>query len=131
MGRSDAGVGGSSSAGSGGMAGNGMAGNAGSSSGMPDGAVSFASDIWPILTANCATISCHGDGSFLPQHASSDVNKAYMEAQPVADRIIGRVSGALTPIMPQFCGPAPGFGSCLSLANVALIRQWVEQGAPP
>lgn len=92
--------------------------------------VSFETDVWPVLREKCAGAGCHGDGSFLPEHANADVNVAFEEAAPVADRIIGRVSGQLTPIMPQGCGPAPGFGMCLSLDEVALIRAWVEQGAP-
>jgi hypothetical protein len=92
--------------------------------------VSFADDVWPVLRANCAGAGCHGEGSFLPEHANSDVDVAFEEASPVADLIAGRVSGQLTPIMPQGCGPAPGFGMCLSLDEVALIRAWVEQGAP-
>lgn len=117
-------------AGTGGTGGTG--GNAGTDgTGVADEEVTFATDIWPILTASCSGASCHGDGSFLPRHASSDVSTAYEEAQPVAERIEGRVSGELTPIMPQMCGRAPGFGTCLSLAQVALIRAWIEQGAPP
>jgi len=96
-----------------------------------DGPPSFASDIWPILTANCSSIACHGDGSFLPQHAHSDVTVAYEEAEPVADLIAGRVSGQLMPIMPQFCGPAPGLGECLSIAEVQLIQAWAAADAPP
>jgi hypothetical protein len=100
---------------------------AGTGSDAPPG---FASDVWPILTANCGNVSCHGDGSFLPQHAHSDVEVAYEEAKLVADTIAGRVSGQLMPIMPQFCGPAPGLGECLSLAEVQLIQAWAEAGAP-
>ncbi|HTV23266.1 MAG TPA: hypothetical protein VMG12_31475 [Polyangiaceae bacterium] len=92
--------------------------------------VSFQEDVWPVLVAHCAGVGCHGAGSFLPEHANADVNVAFEEAAPVADRIAGRVSGQLMPIMPQNCGPAPGFGMCLSLDEVALIRAWVEQGAP-
>jgi hypothetical protein len=96
-----------------------------------DAAPGFAADVYPILVANCGGVACHGDGSFLPQHAHSDVEIAFEEAQPVADRIAGRVSGQLTPIMPQFCGPAPGVGECLSIAEVQLIQAWAESGALP
>jgi hypothetical protein len=100
-------------------------------SGMDDlDDVGFEDDVWPVLVAHCAGVGCHGAGSFLPEHANADVNVAFEEAAPVADRIAGRVSGQLMPIMPQNCGPAPGFGMCLSLDEVALIRAWVEQGAP-
>lgn len=129
-GASNAGSAGTSAAGTS-SAGTGM-GTAGSGgAGMQAEDVSFATDVWPILTANCSGVGCHGDGSFLPEHASSNVDTAYGEAEEVADLILGRVSGALMPIMPQFCGPAPGFGECLSLEEVALIRAWVDQGAAP
>jgi hypothetical protein len=108
-------------------AGGGSGGMAGAGSEIPP---SFASDVWPILTANCGNVSCHGDGSFLPQHAHSDVAVAYDEAQPVADLMAGRVSGQIMPIMPQFCGPAPGLGECLSVDEVQLIQAWAEAGAP-
>lgn len=138
-----AGAAGSSMAGagtaSGGSAGTGTAAG-GAAGGMPSGdmtsgtdelaMVSFETDVWPVLRAHCDGAGCHGDGSFLPEHANPDVDVAFEEAQPVADLIAGRVAGALTPIMPQGCGPAPGFGTCLSLDEVALIRAWVDQGAP-
>jgi hypothetical protein len=121
--------------GRGGAAGTGMAagGAAGDmpASGMGELAmVSFESDVWPVLRENCAGAGCHGEGSFLVEHANSDVDVAFDEAAPFAEAIAGRVSVELTPIMPQGCGPAPGFGMCLSLDEVALIRAWVEQGAP-
>jgi hypothetical protein len=96
-----------------------------------DTQVSFAADIWPILTENCSGPSCHGEESFLPQHANPDVDMAYAEAFPVADLIAGRVAGDLTPIMPQFCTPGPGAGTCLTFAQIDLIRTWFEQGAAP
>lgn len=128
------GVGGSSAAGGNSNAGTGMtaAGSngmsaAGTANDMPP---TFAVDVWPILTANCGTVSCHGDNSFLPQHAHSDVNVAYEVAQSRGDLIAGRVSGQLTPIMPQFCGPAPGIGDCLSIPEVQLIQAWAAADAP-
>lgn len=95
-----------------------------------DAPPSFATDVWPLLTMKCSTSSCHGDDSFFPQHAHSDVELAYEQAQPIADLIAGRVSGELMPIMPLFCGQAPGSGDCLSLADVDLIRAWAEADAP-
>lgn len=126
---SDAGVGDSGNAGFRGTNGAASSGAGGSRSNGE--ALSFASDIWPILTAHCSTTSCHGEGAFLPQHASSDVNMAYEQAKPIADRIAGRVSGEIMPIMPLYCGPGPGFGTCLSVADVALISEWAAQSAPP
>lgn len=99
----------------------------GAGSAAPPG---FAADVWPILTMKCGTSSCHGDESFFPQHAHSVVDVAYEQAQPIADVIAGRVSGELMPIMPLFCGQGPGSGECLSLAEVDLIRAWVQAGAP-
>lgn len=124
-------TGGSSAGGTGTtMGGASMGGTTNSMAGAGSGeAPSFSSDVWPILTANCGTVGCHGDGSFLPEHANSDVNVAFEEAQPKADLIAGRVSGALMPIMPQFCGPAPGLGECLSIEEVRIIEAWVAAGA--
>lgn len=128
------GSGGSIATGAGGAApgspGTAAAGGGGAGTPATNDPPGFADDIWPILRANCANVSCHGDGSFLPQHAHSDVEVAYDEAQPVADLIAGRVSGQLMPIMPQFCGPAPGLGECLSIDEVRLIEAWAEGGAP-
>ena len=124
---SGGGAAGSAGSSAAGASGSGMAGSSGAT-GMSD-PVGFQDDVWPLLLAKCAGVGCHGAGSFLPEHANADVMVAYAEAEPVADRIAARVSGALTPIMPQNCGPAPGFGTCLSLEEVALIRAWVEQGA--
>jgi hypothetical protein len=127
---------GASGSGAGAMGGSGgVTGAAGGAGGATAGAGNdappgFASDVWPILVADCSSASCHGDGSFLPQHAHSDVEIAYEEAKVVADTIAGRVSGQLMPIMPQFCGPAPGLGECLSVAEVQLIQAWAEAGAP-
>lgn len=125
-------AGSSSMAGSGGSSGAGgsMPGGAAGAGTVVPGPVSFQSDVYPVLVAHCSGAGCHGAGSFLPEHANPDVNLAYAEAKPVADRIAGRVSGELTPIMPQGCGPAPGFGMCLSREEVALIRAWFDQGAP-
>jgi len=95
-----------------------------------DAPPSFATDIWPTLTMKCGTSSCHGNDSFFPQHAHSDIEFAYEQAQPIADSIAGRVSGELMPIMPLFCGQGPGSGDCLSLAEVDLISTWAQAGAP-
>lgn len=124
---SGGGAAGSAGSSAAGASGSGMAGSSGAT-GMND-PVGFQDDVWPLLLAHCAGVGCHGAGSFLPEHANADVMVAYAEAEPVADRIAGRVSGALTPIMPQNCGPAPGYGTCLSIDEVALIRAWFEQGA--
>jgi hypothetical protein len=118
------------SAGSSGSSTGGSSSTGGGSSTGVVGPVSFQTNVWPVLVAHCSGAGCHGEGSFLPEHANPDVNLAYAEAKPVAERIAGRVSGELTPIMPQGCGPAPGFGMCLSLEEVALIRAWFDQGAP-
>ena len=104
--------------------------DAGDSAGGNDAPPRFASDIWPILTMNCGTSSCHGNDSFFPQHAQSDVELAYEEAQPRAELIVGRISGEVMPIMPMFCGQGPGSGQCLSVAEVDRIRAWAEAAAP-
>jgi hypothetical protein len=104
--------------------------DAGDNAAGNDGPPRFSTDIWPILTVNCGTSSCHGNDSFFPQHAQSDVELAYEEAQPRAELLVERVSGEVMPIMPMFCGSGPGSGQCLSVAQVDLIRAWAEAGAP-
>jgi len=136
---------------SGGTAGTANAGtsNAGTSNagtgGTGGGAtVSFATDVYPLLRMKCGLSGCH-DGSsapFLPAHGASDEAEAYEATQdismidsmtPVYERILLRVSGATDfGFMPPDCGEGPiGADGCLSQAEVDLIREWVEQGAPP
>jgi hypothetical protein len=109
-------------------------------SGM-DAAPSFAADIHPILLAKCSGSGCHSNPNmFQPGHAAADVNEAYAATQatsasyggPVYERILLRGSGtAAQGFMPPSCSGPVGAPGCLTVEEVALIRDWVEQGAPP
>ena len=107
-------------------------------------AVSFATDVYPLLRMKCGLSGCH-DGStapFLPAHGASDEMVAYEATQdismtdgmtPVYERILLRVTGTTDfGFMPPDCGSGPiGADGCLSQAEVDLIQEWVDQGAPP
>jgi len=140
-------TGGTSSGGSAGTnagtanAGTSNAGNGGTGGGD---AVSFATDVYPLLRMRCGLSGCH-DGSsapVLPAHGAADEAVAYEATQdismidnmtPVYRRILLRASGATDfGFMPPDCGEGPiGAEGCLSQAEVDLIQAWVEQGAPP
>lgn len=131
------GQGGASGSGMGGS----MMGEAGSGGDVPDAGggeepdsggpdpnedtVSFSADLHQqIFVARCA--GCHGG-----QWGSPTLATAYAAAVANAEEIAGRVEGEGGNIMPQGCGPAPGQGNCLSVAQVELIQTWVDDGTPP
>jgi hypothetical protein len=134
---------------SGGTAGTANAGtsNAGTGGGGGD-AVSFATDVYPILRAKCGSSGCH-DGSsapILPGHGAADEMDAYAATQapstrdnvtPVYERILARASGTDQDGMmpPNFANPpcngTIGVGGCLTQAELDIIEAWVDQGAPP
>lgn len=107
-------------------------GGAGSMSTEP---VSFAADIHPILLVKCSGSSCHGVsmGPYRPGHAVADVDQAYMATQqlglndqPVYERMLARTTSTdSAQIMP------PSYATPLTSGELALIRAWVAQGAPP
>jgi hypothetical protein len=99
--------------------------NESSSSATEDDDVpSFASDISPILQANCS--SCHATGT-LPRFASSDASVAYPIAVEHRDDIIGRLEQGT---MPPSCGRQPPDSSgCISAADFDAIQRWAEGGA--
>jgi len=93
-------------------------------------AVSFATQIQPIFTANCVT--CHRPGGIA---AFMDLTAGYAYAslmQSTPPRVVagsssngtlyGRITGSLQPQMPL--GAAP-----LSSGNQNLIKNWIDQGA--
>lgn len=92
-----------------------------------NGPVSFAADIYPIVTANC--VPCHAtDYSGGHNVASPDEAVAYGFAQDLKGRILERVNGGN---MPPDCYGLPGSANCLSVAEVDLIRRWSAQCYPP
>ena len=126
----------------------GAAGTGGGAAGAGGGPVSFAADIHPILVLKCSdqASQCHSspnNGPFQPGHGATSADVAYAETQelsgagePIYERILERVTteGPMS-MPPPYANPpcegevgAPG---CLSEAEVALLRAWVEQGTPP
>ncbi len=115
--------------------------------GNPADAVSFAEDIYPILSANCSGGSCHSrdQGPLQPGHGAVDVDEAYAATQIIKtaaangqpavyiyDRIIARASGAdpfgwMPPNPP--CAASLGAEGCLTQEELTLIETWVAQGA--
>lgn len=90
--------------------------------------VSFATQIQPIFTANC--VVCHspgGQGSFM----NLTVGNAYASLVPqrvtagdsAGSLLYQRITGALQPQMPLNRTP-------LSDADQALIKSWIDAGAP-
>lgn len=122
-------------------------GGAGGSGGA-DGPVSFAADIHPILVMKCSdqASQCHSspnNGPFQPGHANVSATVAYAQTQmpsgggeAIYERMLERVSaeGPLS-MPPPYANPPCegeiGTPGCLSEAELALLRAWVDQGAPP
>jgi hypothetical protein len=114
--------------------------------GTPTEPLSFAEDVHPILLLKCAGSGCHSDDTgFQPGHAAPVASDAYMVTQrlssdgvPVYERILARTSGMdpygfmpPTTFGPMPCQGALGAPGCLTVAEYALIEEWVAQGAPP
>jgi len=75
--------------------------------------VSYADQIRPIIDTNCQLSNCHGDNISIPSF------ETYQDVQANASGIKFRTSGGTMP--PS--GPLPE-------AEVKLIADWVDQGAP-
>ena len=113
--------------------------------GTPTEPLSFAEDVHPILLLKCAGSGCHSnDNPFQPGHAAPSADDAYQATQRVSgeghvyDRILARTSGMddLGFMPPETFGPMPcegalGAPGCLTVAEYAIIEEWVAQGAPP
>jgi hypothetical protein len=109
------GHGGSSSNGTGGAAGAGGAADAGTKSDGSTSAVSYAKDIQPLLTANCATSGCHGASN--PQ-AGIDLT-SYAKVKPNATTVNSVIQRGMMP-------PS----GALSAANKKLFQAWIDAGTP-
>jgi mono/diheme cytochrome c family protein len=92
--------------------------------------VSFAADVAPILERNC--VSCHGDaiqmGRFDLRTRESALRGGsrgsdIVAGDAAASRLYRRIAGLEQPAMPA---QAPA----LDAAQVALIKQWIDEGAP-
>ena len=76
-------------------------------------AVSYSNEIRPIIDTNCQISNCHGAQQGIPSFAT------YADVQANANNIKFRTSsGSMPPV-----GPLPD-------AEVKLISDWVDQGAP-
>jgi len=91
----------------------------------PADAVTFTADIRPILLDNCGR--CHASGG-LPNFASNDAARGYDVAFAERNSIVGEIRGGDMPA--DTCNGAPGSNGCVSVADFALIQQWVAAGAP-
>jgi hypothetical protein len=99
--------------------------DAGSGGEPPQGSLSFAEDVHPILVARCG--SCHATNLFLPRFANSDVQAAYDVAADLSDTIVDVLDAGE---MPPACGGPPGGNGCVSQAEFELIEAWVAAGSP-
>ena len=103
--------------------------------------VSFANQIQPIFNANC--IVCHTRGGFADaiMHLNADESFAALVGQPsVQDASLPRVVPAdssasllflkVSSDSPPVGSRMPLGGAPLSQADIALIRDWIDQGAP-
>jgi hypothetical protein len=97
----------------------------------PAEAISFSTQIQPILTANC-TAGCHSPGgisAFMNLTAGNAYASLVLSSPPrviagssATSLLYMRITGATQPQMPL--GGAP-----LSAANQTLIKDWIDQGA--
>src|SRR3954447_4796922 len=94
----------------------------------PARAQSFGTDVAPVFAQKC--ISCHGSGQTMAalNLASADgLSKggqngpALVPGNPESSRLYRRIAGLEQPAMP--------LGSKLSDAEIASIRQWIQNGA--
>lgn len=95
----------------------------------------FEKDIQPIFTANCALAGCHS-GTRATADLRLDAGFAYASLlnppSPISPRVVPkdpdksllvqRIEGTFPPRMPQGGNPLPQ-------AQIALIRQWISEGA--
>lgn len=84
--------------------------------GDPPATPSFANEVFPIMQMRCATAGCHVSGGSAPF-----VISGYSDVQPRAALIKSRVSGRTMP---------PAGATALSDAEIAIIVNWVDGGAP-
>jgi hypothetical protein len=59
---------------------------------------------------------------------SPDVSISYPDAQRLGQDLLNRVNGGG---MPPACDGDPGDANCLTVAQVALIQAWIDDGSNP
>ena len=100
------------------------------------GVVSFAADIHPIFEASCGP--CHVTDGSGGHNVGGELATAYADAVRAGQTLILRVDGGGMPPPyapePNNCGDEggdqPGDPGCLSVAQVALIQNWIDQCFP-
>jgi hypothetical protein len=114
----------------------------------PGEAVTFAADVQPIFSSSCASSGCHGS----PSSSANPAGKPMvLESGQAYDNIVG-VASAQLPSMPRIMPGDPtrsylirklegthvqagGSGSRMPIGNplppstIAILRQWVSEGA--
>jgi hypothetical protein len=93
----------------------------------PSPSISFALDIQPILTANCALSACHINGANVPMSLEAGVSYAnitflLVPGNSASSYFFKRITGAFTPRMPLNRAP-------LSATDENSIKKWIDNGA--
>lgn len=111
-----------------------------------DGDVSFAADIQPIFTTNCALSGCHtgsqpqaGQNLSAGQAYNNIVNVASTTlptmdrvepGQPEQSFLVHKIQGTQGPLGSNMGERMPFGGDKLPQSTIDLIRAWITQGAP-
>ena len=89
--------------------------------------VSFATDILPILTTNCAKANCHLAGAHSPNlsagSAYDELGVFVNASAPTDSRLYKLITGTSTPVMP------PAGNTNLTSTQIGYILAWIQQGA--
>lgn len=93
----------------------------------PSAGISFALDIQPIFTARCSGVACHTAGGIAPMSlepsvAYVNVSTRVVPGNAAASTLYQRLTGAILPRMPLVGAP-------LDPASLALVRDWINNGA--
>jgi hypothetical protein len=90
--------------------------------------VSFANDIQPILTKNCALSGCHAAGGHIPNLSAGNAYTSLTaggfidQSKPASSIVYERLTGVLQPSMP--------FGAASNPSNInGLMLAWITQGS--
>jgi hypothetical protein len=84
------------------------------------GTISYAAKVVPILQASC--YGCHSGGS--PSGGQAMGTHSADRAMALNGKLLGVISHA------NGFSPMPKGGSKLSNCNIAVVRKWIEAGAP-
>jgi len=102
------------------------------------GQISYAGQIQPIFTTNCAFSNCHIAGStpsglVLTSHAElakgGREGSAIIPFEPALSHLFQHINGDST-LSPQAEPPMPFMRPRISLEDILTIQKWIQQGAP-